>query len=49
MAASRGTLLAGLILVLVPGAAWPQQPAALTREQMEVFLAKAAIVRPHGT
>ena len=49
MAASRGTLLAGLILVLVPGAAWPQQPAALTREQMEVFLAKAAIVRETTT
>ena len=49
MAVSRRVLLAGLVLVLAPRWASPQEAAALTREQMEVFLAKAAIIQEKTT
>ena len=49
MAASRRILLVGLILVLAPRVATPQQAAAITREQMEVFLAKAEIIKEKTT
>ena len=49
MAVSRRVLLAGLILVLAPRWASPQPAAALTREQMEVFLAKAEIIQEKTT
>jgi hypothetical protein len=48
MSASRPVLLA-LVLVLAPRLATPQQTAALTPEQMAVFLAKAEIVKEKTT
>ena len=49
MAASRRILFIGLILVLAPRVATPQQAAAMTREQMEVFLANAEIIKEKTT
>ena len=49
MAVFRRVLLAGLILVLAPRLAVPQQAAALTPERMAVFLATAQIVQEKTT
>jgi hypothetical protein len=49
MAAFRRVLLAALIIVIAPPVALPQEAPALTREQMEVFLLKAPIVREKTT
>ena len=49
MAASFRVLVVGLILVLAPRPAAPQQATPLTREQMEVFLTKAEIIRERST
>jgi hypothetical protein len=48
MTATCRVLVVGAILVLAPRMAAPQQPA-LTREQMETFLAKAEIIRERST
>jgi hypothetical protein len=48
MTATSRVLVVGVILVLAPRMAAPQQPA-LTREQMETFLAKAEIIRERST
>jgi hypothetical protein len=49
MAVTSRVLVVGLILVLAPRMATPQQTAPLTREQMETFLAKAKIVNERTT
>ena len=49
MAVFRRVLLTGLILVLAPRLAVPQQAAALTAERMAVFLATAPIVQEKTT
>lgn len=45
MAASRLVLLVVVVLVLAPRAASPQQAATITREQIELFLARASIIQ----
>jgi hypothetical protein len=45
----RHVFVAALILVLAPRAAAPQQAAAMTREEMAAFLAKASIIREKTT
>jgi hypothetical protein len=49
MVVTRRVLLVGLILVLAPRWASPQQAAALTREQMEVFLVTGKIIQEKTT
>ena len=49
MGATFRVLAAGLIVVLAPRLATPQQATSLTREQMELFLTTADIIRERTT
>ena len=49
MAVTCRVLVVGLILVLAPRIATPQQATSLTREQMEAFLTKAKIIKESTT
>jgi hypothetical protein len=49
MAVTCRVLVVGVILVLAPRMATPQQAAAMTRERMEAFLTKAEIIRERTT
>ncbi len=49
MAAPFRALVVGLILVLAPRIALPQQTASLSREQIETFLTKAKIIKESTT